>query len=542
MKVVWASILLAFAAAPSASALAESIAQGVYDFLISIMLLRLKDTVTLIAENMAAKPDLSSWPIMIQVHDGFTWISGFFVMALTYQGLRYVMAADSPAGRAAAKLAVERLVAGMVLVSLNSQIYGLGLDFSFALTGAFVGSVAVEDNMSSRMLMLATASLSCIVAPVGLLILLYLLLMFLGRYLALVILYALFPLILAFYFSQLGPLTRLGGKGLNVYLAAVFSGPVMGLLFKVSYELLNSATAALESGDAFKVNGFEPLLAIMMSLAGFLMAGLSPLALFGLMDRFAAVASVAATAVGGIAGGAAAGAVAGGLVTSTASPLRDAAQGLPSQQPAVRQDLLEAAARADQALRRNAAKVAAAESHDGGSLSGRLGYMRSVFADSELLGLYGSLKEYGVIREDGGRRIQVGDGGLELARSEPGLLTGYGEWPGGYGRGFGDAKSRALAQSQGVLSDGRVVLRHAVERRVKSVDGQYDVAVNDGDNGLYNVLVVGSDKASFHTLPSSARQGGPEALLDEITDVVARRRCSPGKAVESLSGLQGGGS
>jgi hypothetical protein len=516
------------ALAGRASAIGETMFEGVVDYAKSSLDSHFRHAAGLVAQYVTANPDLKAWPTMTAVHDSFAWIGGFFMLALSYQGLRYVMSADSPGGRAASKAAVQRMIVGMVFVSLNGYVFTLGLEVSGALTDALVADAVYNSSANVELLFLASSfGIACAVLPLGVLAIFALLLAVVFRYMLVLILWGLFPLILAAYFSQVGFLARLGGRGVSLYLSAVLANPIMALLFKISIDLLNAAadpsTASWNVTDKF--------LAYMMALAGLAAAALSPLLTFGLLGSLGAVTSAAAAAAGAVFGGAAAAGVAGGLVTSSSGSVRDSADAIVGQGAGMRVDLREAAAKAEEALRKGAAtKVAASEDHVGSSSDGRLRYMASVLSH------YDSLLADGVIREDDRGRIRVGDAGKELAKKDASLTEGYEEMAAPFGRGFGDSKGRAVAEERGLLSDDRIVLRNAVHAQ-RTVGGKgYHVAVNEA-GGLYNVVVQSEGKASAYAIGKSAELDSRERVIERIFE---SQGDTPFKAAGRLSRLRPG--
>ncbi|MFH1055173.1 MAG: hypothetical protein V1744_03640 [Candidatus Altiarchaeota archaeon] len=514
--------------ASPASAIGENMFQGVYDFMTSLITLNLKDTLRMIAQNMAAKPDLAKWPIMSGMHDSFTWLSGFFMLAMTFHGVKYIMSADSPGGRANSKAAVEKLIVGMVIVSFNGLIFSLGLDFSSALTDAFVGGVNANENALAKVVMLSTISLACIITPVGLLAALLLLFMFLARYLILILLWAFFPLIFAFYFSQLGFLARIGARGVNLFISAILAGPVMGFIFKVSYELLLAAAEGVTSGQQLAVNGFEPFVALFAALAGFLLAGFSPLVTLGLVDRMGAIAQVAGTVLGAAGGGAlgaAVGGAAGKVVTSASGEAKDAAGDVVGQGVGgnMKGDILDAGKAAEDGLKRSAVKVAATQDYDASTTEGKLKFMKAVLQE------YDWLNEEGVIREDNRSRINVGDGGKYIAKGTN-LLSGHFEYEVPHGRGFGDSLSREAAEKQGLISDGKILMKNAV----RGSYGGYTVTVNDGGSNLYNVAVQGEEKTTVMTVEKTVGLGSGEEVIRRIIEESQENDETPDKVLSRI--------
>jgi len=529
-----AAALALILSAGMASAIGENLFQGVYDFLISLMLLRVKDTIAIVAANLAAKPDLIRWPLLTSLHDSFTWLGGFFTLAMTYHGVKYIMAADSPGGRAKSKADLQRLVAGMVIVTFNGLIYGVGLDLSSGMTDAFIGSIGVSDNALSKVLMLSTVSFACLIAPLGFLVAVLLLVMSLGRYLLLVLLWAFFPLILAFYFSQLGILQKIGARGINLYVAALLSGPVMGFIFKVSYELLIAATDGLMSTQQLRINGFEPLVALLMSLVGFILAGLSPLAMFGLIEKMGSVAAVVGSVAGAAAGGgvgAAVGGAAGAALKGLTMPAEGKGQvGYADQ--GVKNKLEDAGRNASENMRNNAVKVAATKDHDATTREGKLRFMKDVHSDDELIRQYKTLLNNGTVKEDDKGRIQVGDGGRYIAKNTN-LMEGRLEFEVPHGRGFGDEKSRALAEEQGLVSDGKVVLKNATYTTVTAGGQKYTVAASEGKCGTYDVAVNG-DKMMVANIPKTGGFDTRQEVIQRIVQEAEESGESPGNVVREI--------
>ncbi|MFH0863232.1 MAG: hypothetical protein V1875_09440 [Candidatus Altiarchaeota archaeon] len=531
-RLVCAALAVLFAAALAQADIGEAMFKGVYDFAINAFTLNIKGTIRLIALNMAAKPDLKNWPLMSAVHDSFFWLSGFFMVALMYQGIRYVLSADSPGGRANAKLAVEKIIVGMIIVSMNGVIFQEGLNFSAALTDAFVGPVDATEPALAKLLFLGSLELACLIAPLGLICVVLLFLMFLCRFMVLILIWAFFPAILALYFSQIGYLARLGQKGVNLFVSAIAAGPIMGLLFRVSYGMLIAAAASFESSSQARINGLEPFLALFMSLIGFLLAGLSPIITFGLFDRAAAVIGMATTAVGAVVGGAAggaAGAAAGGLVTSAASSLKGAAGDVAGRtQPTVKNDLKQAEEFANERLRMAAVKTAATGDYDD-TPAGRARFAKDLLQN---------LKEDGTVKVDGENNINVGDGGRQVAKRHPEILEDYGEWSSAYGRGYGDKKSRKTAEERGLVSDGRVVMKNAAQGQLSQKGKNYDIVVNGGEDGLYNVMVEGPGASALTTVQKIPGMNTKETVIQMIMELSDQSGKAPTTVLKYMNGGQ----
>jgi hypothetical protein len=518
----WTVLLAMCALAGTASALFENAYQGVVDSVSATVDENFRQAIVLIAAYITSNPSLGDWPTLTAIHDGFSWVAGFFTVALTFQGVKYVMAADSPGGRANAKATVQRLIAGMAVVAVNGHIFALGLDLSKALTDAVISDAAYSTGSASLALITASVGVACLVSPVAVLGVLALLMALASRYMLLLILWALFPMILAFYFSQFGFLTRLGGRGLNLFIAAVLSNPVMALIFKVSLDMFNAAadpaTASLNVADKF--------LAFLLALAGFALAGLSPIMMLGLLDRVGAIVGAAATGVGSIAGGAAAGAAAGGLVTTASNGVRDAASSIGGQNPGTaRNTLREAGEKAEEEMRKAAVKVASSADFKATD-EGRMRFMGAVLDE------YGSLRGNGVVKEDVEGRIQVGDAGKELGR-QSGLLGGYEEWTAPYGRGFGDRTSREMAQSRGLMSDGKIVMKNAVAGSYGSGGERFEIAVNDGGDA-YNVAVNGPKSMTVLTVAKSGGLDTREDVIRRISELSAQANTTPDRTLKRM--------
>ena len=468
----------------SCEAIGETLFQGGIDLLKTGMDSTFKRAVGLVLMYVMGRPSLSDWPTFQAIHDSFAWISGFFMLALMLLGIRYEVSADSPSGRASSKLAVQKMIAGMALVSLNGPIFQTGLDLSDALTNALIASSAYNVAGEVELAMLsATLGLACLLMPLATLFAVGLLVVVMSRYVLLLLLWAFFPLILAFAISQLSFLSRIGSRGVNLYIAAIISNPVVAVIFKISLDMLHAAA----DPSTVSWNVADKLLAFMMSIAGFAMACLSPFILLGMTEMRGAIATVAAGAAGAAAGGIT-GAAAGGVVTSYA------AQGGSGTGKAMgdsaRSDLMEAARSAEESLKRNAVSIAATQGHDGSSVKGQLDFMNAV-----ILRQYEYLKADGVINEDGKGRINVGDGGKYMAKNSN-LMGGYFEFEVPHGRGFGDERSRKIAEQQGLVSDGRIVMKNALQ----GVQGAHRITVNEAGAGSYNVAVDGGNKTTILTV------------------------------------------
>ena len=531
--------LLAFA--PQAQAIGESLFQGAYDLIVSLMFLRIKDAIGIIVGSLTATPDLTQWPIMSGINQGFTLLGGFFMLALTFQGIKYIMSADSPAARANSKTAIQKIVLGMILVSSNGIIFNLGLDLSKALTNAFVEGMSADENALAKVIMLQTMSLACIIAPLGLLSILLLLFMFLARYMLIILLFAFFPLILALYFSQLTFLKRMGERGVSLYISVLVCGPVMAFIFKLSYDLLIASTNAASNGQA-QVNAIEPLVALLMSLIGFALAGLSPLATLGLINNIAAVSSVLGGTVAAVAGGATAGTL-GGVAGSAAAKLTTSSAATNSQAAGniagagmgsgLKDSLKDAGRKSEESMRNAAVKVAATQEYNGSTPEGRMEFMKAT-----LLEQYRGLQQDGTVTEDEAGRINVGDGGKYSAKGEA-ALRDYFESEAPHGRGFGDQKSRRIAEERGLLSNGKIVLKNAAQGGIDVGGGKYDIAVNDPGDGLYNVAVAGTSAsgASINavlTVPKTTDLSDKQQVIGRIMQLSQATGEAPNKVAEEM--------
>jgi hypothetical protein len=513
--------------AGSASAMGESLAQGVIDLAAIRMNETFKGSMELILQYIVSNPDMDNWPTFTAVHNSFAWLGGFFMLALTYQGIRYIMAADSPASMANTKANVQRLIVGMVMVSFSGLIFNLGLDVSSGMAGAFV-TEGLNDATGMELTVIATTfGLACVMVPAGFIFALLLLLAVVLRYMILLILWALFPLILALYFSQMSFLTEVGGRGVNLYLAAIISNPVMALIFKVSLDMMHAAC----DPTTVSWNVADKFLTFAMSVVGLAVAGLTPLMMLGILNKAGAVVQVAGTAVAAAAGGGVAsafgtyaGSVAGGITLAG-----DNAARLGFNDAGIRNSLEYARGRADEGLKSAAAKVAATQDYDVGTDQGKIDFMSAVDLER-----YGMLKEQGIVRQDQSDIAQLGDAGKALAAKGIIDIGGYSEWTAPYGRGFGDAVSRRIANQQGLLSDGRLVMKNAAHASYTQAGKEYRLAANAAEGGGFNVAVEGPKNMTVLTVADSGRGRGSQGIIQSIILDSECSKVSPQKVLARM--------
>jgi hypothetical protein len=243
----------------------------------------------------------SVWPVTQAIHNSFWWIGTMFIVILTYQGVRYVAAADSPGGRAAAKERLKRLFVGMIIVSLSGFIYDFGIQIAQTLNNFFINASGFELNKLSSISAIALsgifATLSCFLLPLTALIIVAMVLMLAARAVILMICYAFMPLILALMFSGLPMLQKLGKRGFNLFLAAILSFPIMSYLFFQSISILVTTinTSGLE-------NTGEAMMYGSIAVAGLAVATISPLITLGLVEMGGSILQAGGTVVGALGG------------------------------------------------------------------------------------------------------------------------------------------------------------------------------------------------------------------------------------------------
>jgi hypothetical protein len=278
-----------------------------FDFLSGSISSKIQEIIGWVLTYLNQTPDVSNaslWPAIAAAHDGFSWLGGFFVVALTFQGVKYVMAADSPGGRANAKSGVQKLVVGMAFISVNGLLFGLGLDVSRGLGDAFMWKTAQSVSNFDVLLLAAMGTLTCFLLPVASLVIGGFLLMVLARYIMILVLYAFFPLILAFYFTNFSFLHRLGARGLNLYIAAVLSYPVMAFMFGMGLDMVNIAVGT-SNPAAYGAGAFNPLDKIVTLTMGIVVLGLgaiSPVMVLGLAEKAGSMLQLGGVAAGVIVG------------------------------------------------------------------------------------------------------------------------------------------------------------------------------------------------------------------------------------------------
>jgi hypothetical protein len=485
--------------------------------------------------NLIMNPDLREFADITRMHSSFTWLGGFFMIALTFQGVKYVMSADSPGARANAKLKIQKTVFGMIIVSINGTLYLTALELSNALSKAFIGDALGKLSALDLMGLAASLSLMCFIVPLGFIFMMLFFLTLLIKSILVIVLYILFPLITALYYSQIGMLERIGAKGLNLTFAALMATPVMAILLHISLHLMGG-----ESKD---------VLSVVMGFGGILTAALSPMLLLGLLDKFASIAGMAGTGLAGITGGliggpigaAAAsglGGAASNVVHSSGKSVQDSAKDFSqSSQQTVKNDLKKAGEHGN-----NAAHTAAGKNYDTTQTDDVKRFLetsRISEAERDRLAIE-RLADTGHIRLDENNIIQPGDAGKRLIQNRGQTLNGYYEMPYPHGKGFGDDKSIRLANQNGLLSDGKVVMKDAAQATIPSEGRNYTVTSNQNPDGSYNLIIQGADNqgrptSALRQMPSDFADDANQAI-QKIQDEARQTNQTPDKALKLMEG------
>ncbi|MBU0762182.1 MAG: hypothetical protein KKD39_04095, partial [Candidatus Altiarchaeota archaeon] len=471
-----------------ACAVFDGVVSGTFDFLRSIVTLNLVDALKILSTSFSVGMTPGDWPTLTAVHNSFTWIGGFFVVAFTLQGIKYIVSADSPHGRAQAKQDIQKLVVGMVVVGLAGHIYQLGLDLGDAMTASFVSFQQPNWNTVEGLLnrLVMSTVVICIITGVGSFFAIFFLVVVSLRYLLLLVLWALFPVILALYVSGMGFLSRIGAKGVNLYIACVFSGPVMALFFNFSLNTLsNLAQHGFEPSNAF-----DSLIALLLAYGGFIAAILSPTLLFGLTDKFGTIANTAASLGGAVAGGVVTGgvgAVAGSMMGSKAAASSGNPNALDNYDISVptSKNIREAGEMADEKM-------------EGERLGVELAARKNLKVDDFKDKMFEEGLANGQWSVDSGGIVQVESGGRH---KYPGEVRENLELALAHGRGFGDKICQNQAAEDGVLSDNKIILKNAIKDSLPSGDGIQNMYVGDSGGLNYEVVVEDSEKSGYFSIP-----------------------------------------
>lgn len=459
-------------------ALFETAVSGVIDYTYQMMDLSMEKLLDLIVLGINQQPDFDSWPTLKKIRDGFSWISGFFILALTIQGLKYTLSAGNPTTRYMVKNEIQKLFVGMIIISINPTIYGFCLDFSQQLTNAFIEKNNMPSEKMEYLLFLGTTELMCILMPLTLLITLILASIVFARYVLTLVIGAFFPIILCMYFSQISLLKNLGSRGLNLFLICMISPPAMALLYRESMRILQ---ISVESTDV--TNPIDPILGIMMALAGFILTALTPILMFGLEKPLTAIAT------GGLA-------LAGGGMA-----LSSVIQNSMPQQNTMQKPLNDSWKR---------------------DLVNEVAGKKIKTSDKNSMSFLENICSQGLVVEDENSILQVGDAGKYLMGGKANI-KGYFEGAAPYGRGYGDIKSLDEAGESETLSSGKVIMRNTLEKSMLHDGVDYDVKVSSGETG-YNVYCEGGGKASFFNLKSELSS---QNLLDEVAQKVEKENINP---------------
>jgi len=161
-------------------------------------------------------------------------ISAFYSLMVVFYGVYLIFLSSSPRGRVAAKESIIRLIVGMVMVSLSPIIFQFILNFSNYLTYQIFYQAAIDlGKIKGTLGNIANMSLVLFVFWYFSLVVSFLALLIAGvRYVATMIMAAIFPLTLFFYFTNL---TRgLGNSLLKTTLLVIFSQLVQAVMFALA--------------------------------------------------------------------------------------------------------------------------------------------------------------------------------------------------------------------------------------------------------------------------------------------------------------------
>lgn len=253
------------------------------------------------------------------VFDVINMLAPVYVVVISLLGIYIIFLSESPQGRAKAKNMFWKTILSMCLVSLSLEIFKIILFLSESLANRILAGILTTE--------LAQMSLSLEQTNIFLVILVFLFLCLililasvvaLWRFIVVLILCAIFPIILFLYFFDL---TKDVGSNLMRYaIIVIFTQPMQALMLGITVVTLNLMPAGAGIG--------EILAQVFLIMAGALMIVIAPLMMMGLLKWIGGVIAgagiivsmtnpalgAAMTTVGGIATGMGPGALmAGGL-------------------------------------------------------------------------------------------------------------------------------------------------------------------------------------------------------------------------------------
>lgn len=189
-------------------------------------------TLTSLKEKIAWNPNIEEYPVINNMMTFWLYIlGGYFTISLMLLGYKYMTSGDDPRGRVESTIAIKRLFVGMVVVLLSKEIYNLLLYFSSSVSG-FIMSVNPDitkfvDALMSTNTTLFVLGFAAIVSLAAMAVMLL-------RFIMVLVLAMLFPLILAFYYTKLPFVEDLGRKGISWVFSAMVAQVLMAGFFVMS--------------------------------------------------------------------------------------------------------------------------------------------------------------------------------------------------------------------------------------------------------------------------------------------------------------------
>lgn len=216
------------------------------------------------------------------------FLAPLFVVVLMWMGMMYIIQSDSPQGRAESKEKVKRLFMGMIAVVFSGMFFQMMLDLSAGLAHMALylqPSWEAYDNMVFAISVLGPLGIlifSVVVLAAGISIAI--------RYLLVIILSTVFPVVVACYFIDVDIIKAIGRKFMGMTVMIVFTQFIMAML--LAFSLL--AASSLPESEA----GLDMIMVFLLTVVGFLLVGIAPFISLGLMSVAGSVASTAGGAVG----------------------------------------------------------------------------------------------------------------------------------------------------------------------------------------------------------------------------------------------------
>jgi hypothetical protein len=226
-----------------------------------------------IIDRLTWNPDITI--VRPLIDDFIELLTPLYIIAFIIIGLYFFLLSESPKGRARARSALLKLLLSLAFVLSASLIYQFLLDLSELLVNFVINLVEVDLSAAARVIVvyMATYPLFWIVYA---LIILLLDIVFALRYVLLLIMAAIFPLTIFFFFFEV---TKNYGRKLMRYTFMLIFTPVIQAIILIFFiTTMNNIGEAETAGGEFAV--------IAICIAGFILMILAPWMGLGLLKWF----------------------------------------------------------------------------------------------------------------------------------------------------------------------------------------------------------------------------------------------------------------